>query len=134
MQNRAPTPFRDFGASPSVSSQWDCRLAPFADTSISGMRVARELDLAILERLAKPAMVVSDNGTELTSMAILRWSRDRDVEWHYIAPGKPQQNGFIESFNARLRDECLNETLFTSLGQGCGRHHDRAEARYSQSA
>jgi putative transposase len=91
-------------------------LALIADTSISGMRVARELDLAILERLAKPAMVVSDNGTELTSMAILRWSRDRDVEWHYIAPGKPQQNGFIESFNARLRDECLNETLFTSLG------------------
>eukprot|EP01041_Mallomonas_annulata_P027968 gene27968-49726_t len=80
------------------------------------MRVARELDLVILERWAKPAMVVSDNGTELTSMAILRWSRDRDVEWHYIAPGKPQQNGFIESFNARLRDECLNETLFTSLG------------------
>lgn len=85
-------------------------LALIADTSISGMRVARELDLAILERLAKPAMVVSDNGTELTSMAILRWSRDRDVEWHYIAPGKSQQNGFIESFNARLRDECLNET------------------------
>jgi putative transposase len=71
-------------------------LALIADTSISGMRVARELDLAILERLAKPAMVVSDNGTELTSMAILRWSRDRDIEWHYIAPGKPQQNGFIE--------------------------------------
>ncbi|GAB7551709.1 hypothetical protein NRB_12070 [Novosphingobium sp. 11B] len=91
-------------------------LALIADTSISGMRVARELDLAILKRQAKPAMVVSDNGSELTSMAILRWSRDRDVEWHYIAPGKPQQNGFIESFNARLRDECLNETLFTSLG------------------
>jgi len=86
-----------------------------ADTSISGARVARELDMAILERMAKPAMVVSDNGTELTSMAILRWSKDRQVEWHYIAPGKPQQNGFIESFNARLRDECLNETLFSSL-------------------
>ena len=50
-------------------------------------------------------------------MAILRWSKERDVEWHYIAPGKPQQNGFIESFNARLRDECLNETIFTSLAQ-----------------
>jgi len=86
-----------------------------ADTSISGARVARELDAAIFERLARPAMVVSDNGTELTSMAILRWSKERDVEWHYIAPGKPQQNGFIESFNARLRDECLNETIFTSL-------------------
>ena len=56
-------------------------------------------------------------GTELTSMAILRWSKEREVEWHYIAPGKPQQNGFIESFNARLRDECLNETIFTSLAQ-----------------
>ena len=65
-------------------------LALITDTSISGMRVACGLDLAILERLAKPAMVVSDNGTELTSMAILRWSRDRHVEWHYIAPGKPQ--------------------------------------------
>ncbi len=87
-----------------------------ADTSISGLRVARELDWAIAER-SRPAMVVSDNGTELTSMAILRWSKERDVEWHYIAPGKPQQNGFIESFNARLRDECLNETIFTSLAQ-----------------
>jgi putative transposase len=58
---------------------------------------------------------VSDNGTELTSMAILRWSQQTQVEWHYIAPGKPTQNAFIESFNARLRDECLNETLFTGL-------------------
>ena len=100
-----------------------------ADTSISGMRVARELDWAIAER-SRPAMVVSDTdrrgltwginpkgGTELTSMAILRWSKERDVAWHYIAPGKPQQNGFIESFNARLSDECLNETIFTSLAQ-----------------
>ena len=60
-------------------------------------------------------MCVSDNGTELTSMAILRWSQDSRVEWHYIAPGKPQQNAFVESFNGRLRDELLNETLFTSL-------------------
>ena len=87
-----------------------------ADTSISELRVARELDWAIAER-SRPAMIVSDNGTELTSMAILRWSKEREVEWHYIAPGKPQQNGFIESFNARLRDECLNETIFTSLAQ-----------------
>ena len=63
----------------------------------------------------RPAMIVSDNGTELTSMAMLRWSQETQVEWHYIAPGKPQQNAFIESFNGRLRDECLNETLFTSL-------------------
>jgi putative transposase len=60
-------------------------------------------------------MVVSDNGTELTSRAILAWQEERGVEWHYIAPGKPTQNGFIESFNGRLRDECLNERLFASL-------------------
>ncbi len=56
-----------------------------------------------------------DNGTKLTSMAILTWSQDHRVERHYIAPGKPQQNAFAESFIGRLRDECLNETLFTSL-------------------
>lgn len=60
---------------------------------------------------------VSDNGTELTSTSILRWSQERQVEWHYIAPGKPTQNAFFESFNGQLRDECLNETLFTSLLQ-----------------
>ena len=60
-------------------------------------------------------MIVSDNGTELTSRAMLEWQQERRVEWHYIAPGKPTQNGFIESFNGRLRDECLNEHLFTSL-------------------
>ena len=79
------------------------------------MRVARELDILIAKR-GKPATVVSDNGTELTSMAILRWSQESRIEWHYIAPGKPQQNAFVESFNGRLRDELLNETLFTSLG------------------
>ncbi|QXF12470.1 IS3 family transposase [Sphingopyxis terrae] len=89
-------------------------LALVADTSLSGMRVARELTRLIGMR-GKPHTVVSDNGTELTSSAILRWSQERRVEWHYIAPGKPMQNGFVESFNGRLRDECLNETLFTSL-------------------
>ena len=54
-------------------------------------------------------------GTELTGMAVLRWAQDRKIEWHYIAPGKPQQNDYVESFNGRLRDECLNETLFASL-------------------
>ncbi|WP_354267533.1 IS3 family transposase [Bradyrhizobium ottawaense] len=87
-----------------------------ADTSLSGSRVARELDRLIIER-GKPKMVVSDNGTELTSNAILTWADQSRVAWHYIAPGKPTQNAFIESFNGRLRDELLNETLFTSLGQ-----------------
>ena len=61
----------------------------------------------------KPACIVSDNGTEFTSRAILQWANK--VEWHYIEPGKPQQNGFIESFNGSLRDELLNEELFDSL-------------------
>lgn len=89
-------------------------LALVADTSLPGLRVVRELDAVITTR-TRPAMIVSDNGTELTSMAMLRWSQERQVEWHYIAPGKPQQNAFVESFNGRLRDELLNETLFTSL-------------------
>ncbi len=91
-------------------------LALVPDTSLSGMRVARELD-AIIARRGKPVTCVSDNGTELTSMAILSWCQDRKIEWHYIAPGKPQQNAFAESFIGRLRDECLNETLFTSLAE-----------------
>lgn len=85
-----------------------------ADTSLSGERVTRELDIIAKVR-GLPMSIVSDNGTELTSMAMLRWSQDRRVEWHYIAPGKPTQNAFIESFNGRLRDELLNETLFSSL-------------------
>jgi putative transposase len=90
-----------------------------ADTSLSGMRVARELDTIIAER-GRPSLCVSDNGTELTSMAILRWSQETAIEWHYIAPGKPQQNAFVESFNGRLRDELLNETLFVSLAHARG--------------
>ena len=76
--------------------------------------MVRELD-ALIARRGRPLSCVSDNGTELTSMAILRWSQASGVDWHYIAPGKPTQNAFIESFNGRLRDELLNETLFTSL-------------------
>jgi len=89
-------------------------LALIADTSISGRRVARELD-DIIRQWGRPNIIVSDNGTELTSNAILSWADVTGVGWHYIAPGKPQQNGFIESFNGRLRDELLNETLFRSL-------------------
>ena len=91
-------------------------LALEPDTSLSGRRVARELDRIIAKR-NKPTMCVSDNGTELTSMAVLKWQKDRDVDWHYIQPGKPQQNAFAESFIGRLRDECLNETLFSSLDE-----------------
>ena len=68
----------------------------------------------IAELRGYPCMIVSDNGTELTSNAILAWQQRRGVEWHYIAPGKPMQNGFVENFNGRLRDECLNEHLFAN--------------------
>jgi putative transposase len=85
-----------------------------ADTSLPGARVARELD-AIVAARGRPASVVSDNGPELTGLAMLRWSHEARVAWHHIAPGKPTQNAFIESFNGRLRDELLNETLFMSL-------------------
>jgi putative transposase len=91
-------------------------LAAVADVSLSGRRVARELDLLITDR-GKPRSVISDNGTELTSNAILSWCAEVRIDWHYIDPGKPMQNPFIESFNGRLRDEFLNETLFTSLMQ-----------------
>ncbi len=73
-------------------------LAAIPDTSISGRRVAREL-AALIERRGKPGMIVSDNGTELTSNAILTFAADRDIEW----------------FNGRMRDELLNETMFRNL-------------------
>lgn len=81
-------------------------LALLADTSLSGARVARELT-SLMGSRGKPHMVVSDNGTELTSSAILRWSQERRVEWHYIAPGKPMQNGFVE----RLASPPLGSTV-----------------------
>jgi transposase InsO family protein len=89
-------------------------LGAVPDVSISGARVARELS-AIVATRGKPAMIVSDNGTELTSNAILTWSADMKIEWHYIMPGKPMQNGYVESFNGRMRDELLNESLFLGL-------------------
>ena len=72
--------------------------------------------IASLRRGGRPCMIVSDNGTELISNAILSWQQEHDIEWHYIAPGKPMQNGFV-GFNGRLHDECLNEHLFTNLGE-----------------
>ena len=89
-------------------------LAAIPDTSISGRRVARELT-ALVDQRGKPGMIVSDNGTEFTCNAMLAWSEDNGIAWHFIAPGKPMQNGFCESFNGRMRDELLNETLFFGL-------------------
>jgi len=78
-------------------------LAAIADTSISGVRVARELDALVAGR-GVPATIVSDNGPELTSRAVLAWTNRAGLAWHCIAPGKPQQNAFVESFIGRLRD------------------------------
>lgn len=89
-------------------------LAAVVDTSISGRRVVRELT-ALVARHGKPDLVVSDNGTEFTSNAVLAWCVQTGIAWHYIAPGKPMQNGICEAFNGRMRDELLNETLFRSL-------------------
>jgi len=95
----------------------DCtrdNLVLVADTSLSGARVLRELD-RLIRLYGKPAEIVSDNGTEFTSKAILKWQGDTGVDWRYIQPGKPPQNASVESFNGRLREELLNEELFGSL-------------------
>jgi putative transposase len=73
-------------------------LVAVADTSISGRRVARELD-AVIARRGKPSLIVSDHGTEFTSNAMLAWAQANRVNWHFIAPGKPMQNGICEAFN-----------------------------------
>ncbi|GAB5431442.1 MAG: hypothetical protein EpisKO_08120 [Epibacterium sp.] len=85
-----------------------------ADTGLSGARVARELG-ALIRIYGKPGCIVSDNGTECISRLSLKWADAHEVPWHYIDPGKPQQNAFIESFNGSLRDELLNEEIFDSL-------------------
>jgi transposase InsO family protein len=100
-------------------------LAAIPDTSLSGKRVVRELD-ELIARRGRPAMIVSDNGTEFTSNAAIGWAGAAKIDWHYIEPGKPTQNGFVESFNGRMRDELLNETLFFSLA-----HAKAAIARWA---
>jgi len=86
------------------------------DTSLPGKRIVRVLD-RLVATWGKPEMIVSDNGTELTCNAMLKWTTETRIVWHYIAPGKPMQNGFMESFNGKLRDECLNEHVFGSLAE-----------------
>jgi len=95
-----------------------------ADRHASASRPADPAEPALVARLRlglprrwPPERIVSDNGTELTSRASLGWTNRTGIAWQYIAPGKPQQNAFAESFIGRLRDELLNEEVFTSLGQ-----------------
>ncbi len=90
-------------------------LAIEVDTSLSGARIARVLDRVVGERGQAPQEIVLDNGPELTSKALDQWAYARGVQLRFIEPGKPVQNCFIESFNGRLRDECLNEHWFLSV-------------------
>jgi putative transposase len=95
----------------------DCtreNLALEVDFALSGERMTRVLDDIALSR-GYPKTIVLDNGPEMRSLAMLGWAQDRGVRLHFIQPGKPVQNAFCESFNGRLRDECLNEYDFTSL-------------------
>ena len=90
------------------------------DTSLTGLRVVRELD-RIGELRSYPSMIVSDNGTELTSNAILAWQQEHGVEWHYIAPGKPMQNGFVEASTA----DCVTNAS-TNTCSATSRTHARS--------
>jgi putative transposase len=84
------------------------------DTSLGGLRVRRVLDRMAIER-GLPEAIVVDNGPEFRGRALAAWSEQRGVRLEFIQPGKPVQNAYIESFNGRLRDECLNANWFTSL-------------------
>jgi putative transposase len=84
------------------------------DTSLGGLRVRRVLDRIAIER-GLPEAIVVDNGPEFRGRALAAWSEERGVRLEFIQPGKPVQNAYIESFNGRLRDECLNANWFTSL-------------------
>lgn len=84
------------------------------DSSLGGLRVRRVLDRIASER-GLPEAIVLDNGPEFRGRALAAWSEERGVRLEFIQPGKPAQNAFAESFNGRLRDECLNANWFTSL-------------------
>lgn len=84
------------------------------DTSLTGQRVSRILEaLRQVDKL--PGTIVCDNGTEFTSKAMLKWSLDKGVKLNFIEPGKPTQNAYIESFNGKMRQECLRQHWFASL-------------------
>jgi putative transposase len=84
------------------------------DTSLGGFRVGRVLDRIASER-GLPEAIVVDNGPEFRGRAMAAWSQERGVRLEFIQPGKPTQNAFVESFNGRLRDECLNANWFIHL-------------------
>lgn len=84
------------------------------DTSINGVRVTKALDM-LGDFHGLPETIITDNGSEFTSKAMSIWCQTNNVNIAFIRPGKPMENGFIESFNGKFRDECLNEQWFTSL-------------------
>jgi len=93
-----------------------CKVCPAieVDTSITGRRVVRVLD-RLAETHGLPEMIVVDNGSEFTSKYVDAWAYRNDVKLHFIRPGKPVENCFVESFNGKFRDECLNQHWFTNL-------------------
>ncbi len=92
---------------------WEC-LALEADTSIGSQRVIRVLE-TMMEQRGCPQRIRSDNGPEFTSRAYLSWAIGREIELVHIRPGKPIENAYMESFNGRLREECLNVSWFRNL-------------------
>jgi putative transposase len=84
------------------------------DTSLASQRVTRALEQAIEQR-GRPESIRCDNGRELTSRHFLAWCEERKIQLIHIQPGRPMQNGHVESFNGRLRDECLNASRFRNL-------------------
>jgi len=85
------------------------------DASLTGERVTRVLQRLRIIRCGLPPVIQTDNGPEFTSRALDQWAYECGVRIQFIEPGKPIQNAFIESFNGRLRDECLNQYVFVSL-------------------
>ena len=91
-------------------------LAIEVDTSIGGRRVVEVLQ-RLVETRGKPAVLITDNGPEFVGRALDAWAYAQGIRLHFIEPGKPNQNAYVESFNGRFRDECLNEPWFLSLAQ-----------------
>jgi len=91
-------------------------LAIEVDTSLSGLRVARVLD-EVVKRYGKPMIIRIDNGSEFTSKVFDAWAYQNKIGLDFIQPGRPTQNGFIESFNDKFRNECLNEHWFLTLNE-----------------
>jgi putative transposase len=88
--------------------------AAIVDTSIGGVRVVRLLE-ELRETTGLPTVIVMDNGPEFTSRAFLSWAERREIDLRFIQPGKPTQNAFVESFNGKFRQECLDTHWFTTL-------------------